>query len=149
MHTSKIAVLIVGAMVIHVPAAMARPDLTGYKLVFDEEFNGTSVDWSKWSDESSSQSDGQHGNLPNKQLEWNHAANAMVADGHLTITAKRENFRSPSGKTYAWTSSLLTSSPSFAFQYGYIEERAMFPAKKGFWPSFWTWQLPGDNSPVS
>jgi beta-glucanase (GH16 family) len=117
-----------------------------WKLVFDDEFNGTSVDRSKWSDTSSAEADGGHGNLGNQQLEWNSFNNMSVSNGILSITAERESYTSASGKHYNWTSGLLTSSPSFSFQYGYIEERAKLPAEKGFWPAFWTWQVPGGNS---
>ncbi|WP_147023581.1 glycoside hydrolase family 16 protein, partial [Microvirga aerophila] len=121
-------------------------NLTGYKLVFDDEFNGTSVDRAKWADTSTSMRDGGRGNLPNKMLEWNSFDNARVADGVLTIRAEREHVTSPSGTEYDWTSAMLTTSPAFKFKYGYIEERAMLPSAKGFWPSFWTWQASGSNT---
>ncbi|SMH47428.1 carbohydrate-binding domain-containing protein [Azospirillum agricola] len=117
-----------------------------WKLVFDDEFNGTKVDTTKWTDSSSAEADGGHGNLGNRQLEWNQMKNATVSDGILSLTAKRESYTSASGTHYDWTSGLLTTSPSFTFQYGYIEERAKMPAEKGFWPAFWTWQAPGVNS---
>jgi beta-glucanase (GH16 family) len=125
--------------------APVPPGVT-WKLIFADEFNGTTLDTNKWSGQSTSQSDAGQGNLPNQQLEWNQLANISVADGFLTITAKREAYTSIAGNHYEWTSGLLTSSPSFAFRYGYIEERAKLPAEKGFWPAFWTWQQPGSNS---
>ncbi|WP_114189475.1 glycoside hydrolase family 16 protein [Microvirga aerophila] len=146
MRQAVAGVLVFIAVAAH-PRVSASMDLTGYKLVFDEEFNGTSIDKSKWAEVSSSQQDFGQGNKPNQQLEWNSFANASVQNGVLTITARREKFISKSGREYSWTSSLLTTSPSFAFQYGYIEERAMFPADKGFWPAFWTWQTPGYAGP--
>lgn len=126
--------------------ANAQVDLSGYKLVFDDEFNGTSYNQSKWTDSSSAEADGGHGNQGNSQLEWNQGKNCQVANGVLKQIAKRESFTSPSGRRYDWTSCLLTTSPSLTFQYGYIEERAKLPAPKGFWPAFWTWQAPGVNS---
>jgi len=127
---------------------MAGPDLTGRKLVFDEEFNGTAVDWTKWAGHSNSQGDCERGNKSNEQLGYALDANAAVAGGFLTITAKKLNFTSPcSGTVYNWTNARLQSSPSFAFQYGYIEERAKFPPEKGFRVAFWTWQPPGYPGP--
>lgn len=38
---------------------------------------------------------------------------------------------------------MINTSPSYAFRYGYIEERAQFPDKKGFWPALWTWAADG------
>ncbi len=99
----------------------------------------------KWATKSSAEGDGGQGNLGNQQLEWNQAQNCSVANGALTMTAKPDNITSPSGTHYNWSSCLITSTPSYAFQYGYMEERAQFPASKGFWPAFWTWQAPGVN----
>ncbi|BAK37921.1 putative glycoside hydrolase [Microlunatus phosphovorus NM-1] len=128
-------------------AAVPKPlGPTGnWKLVFSDDFNGKSVNRKKWTDRSSSQSDHGRGNKKNKQLEWNRHSNCSVSKGVLTQTAKRTNIKSPSGVKYKWTSCLLTSTPSFSFQYGYIEIRSKLPAKRGFWPSFWTWQTPSNN----
>ena len=115
----------------------------GWTLAFSDEFDGSSVDRSKWTDESSAEADRGHGNPDNGQLEWNQFDNCSVSGGELTMTARRERF-----EEYEWTSCLLTSTPAFAFQYGYIEERAIFPAAKGFWPAFWTWQAPEVDHPV-
>ena len=129
-----------------------RPILNGpsgsWRLVFSDEFSGDSVDWSKWADHSSAEADGGHGNKGNQQLEWNQGKNCSVADGLLTITAKPDDITSPSGQRYDWSSCLLTTSPSYAFRYGYIEIRAKFPSVKGFWPAFWTWQAKGNNQPT-
>jgi beta-glucanase (GH16 family) len=59
------------------------------------------------------------------------------------MTAKREQVTSPSGNRYDWTSCLITSTPSYAFEFGYLEERSILPAARGFWPAFWTWQARG------
>ena len=113
---------------------------------FADEFNGTSVDWAKWADSSTAEADGGHGNKGNQQLEWNQAGNCSAGNGALTITAKPDSITSPSGVHYDWSSCLLTSSPSYAFQYGFVETRAKFPAARGFWPAFWTWQTAGSNT---
>lgn len=120
-----------------------------WNLRFQEEFSGSSVDTSKWSFRSSAEalwcdSPFGTGNPGNKQLEFLQPANASVANGQLTITSRRQNVTA-CGRTYNWTSSLLTSSPSFAFQYGYMETRADMPDLRGFWPAFWTWQAAGNN----
>jgi beta-glucanase (GH16 family) len=103
------------------------------------------VDWHKWADHSSAEADAGHGNKGNQQLEWNQGSNCGVANGLLTITAKPDNITSASGVHYDWSSCLLTTSPSYAFRFGYMETRAKFPAAKGFWPAFWTWQAASNN----
>jgi beta-glucanase (GH16 family) len=130
------------------PPAVDQPVLpvgqtTGWTLAFSDEFESTSLSTGKWQDTSSAEADQGHGNLDNHQLEWNQAANCTVSQGQLTMTAKREAYTSRSGTHYDWTSCLLTTTHSFGFQYGYIEERSILPSAKGFWPAFWTWQAPG------
>jgi Glycosyl hydrolases family 16 len=123
---------------------MPKGPTGSWTLKFGDEFNGSSVDWTKWSATSLAESDGGHGNPGNQQLEWNQAANLSVSNGALTITAKPDSITSPyTGRHYNWSSGLLSSEKSFSFQYGYIEERAQLPAAKGFWPAFWTFQAPG------
>ncbi|WP_064745906.1 glycoside hydrolase family 16 protein [Lysobacter antibioticus] len=126
------------------PAA-TRPLGAGNDWVyaFGDEFDGTAVNWSKWADTSSAESDHGHGNPGNQQLEWNQAANCSVAGGALRLLAKRERVVSPSGRSYDWTSCLLSSHPSYNFRYGFIEARMKLPAAAGFWPAFWTFQAPG------
>ena len=116
-----------------------------WRLMFQDEFSGTSVNWNKWADSSSAEADGGHGNKGNQQLEWNQGRNCGVANGLLTITAKPDNITSPSGQRYNWSSCLITTTPSYAFRNGYMEIRAKFPSAKGFWPAFWTWQANGNN----
>jgi hypothetical protein len=117
-----------------------------WNLKFQDEFSGTGVDWSKWADNSSAESDAGHGNLSNQQLEWNQGANCSVSNGTLKETAKPDSVTSVAGNHYNWSSCLLTTTPSYAFQYGYMETRAKLPAPKGFWPAFWTWQAAGNNT---
>ena len=130
------------------PGITSPPAPGSWDLVFQDEFEGNSVDRSKWSHQSSSLRDGGQGNSgQNQQLEWNQPQNCEVRDGKLIQTAQRENVTSPSGHRYNWTGCMMNSSPGFSFTYGYIEERSkMPPANTGMWPAFWTWQQPGGNS---
>jgi beta-glucanase (GH16 family) len=120
----------------------------GWRPVFADEFDGSIVDSTKWTDRSSALADDGHGNKDNQQLEWNRAANCAVAGGELVMTARREPVTSPAGVRYDWTSCLLTSTPALALRYGFVEERAVLPAERGFWPALWTWQAPGVDRPV-
>ena len=119
-----------------------------WRLAFADEFDGPSLDRSKWTDASSAEADDGHGNRDNQQLEWNSAGNCLVSGGELAMTARRQAFTSPSGTGYDWTSCLLSSAPSYAFRYGFVEERAILPAQQGFWPAFWTWQAPDVDAHV-
>ncbi len=116
-----------------------------WTLRFSDEFSGSALDTSKWATTSLAESDGHQGNPNNQQLEWNQGSNCSVGNGALTITAKPDNITSASGHHYNWSSCLITSAPSYSFTYGYVEERAQFPVKKGFWPGFWTFGALGTN----
>ena len=125
------------------PPPMPVGQSAGWDLVFGDDFDGTTLDMSRWADHSTAEPDDGRGNLDNQQLEWNQAANCQVTGGELDMTAKRVAVVSPSGAHYAWTSCLITTARSYQFQYGYLEERSILPAARGFWPAFWTWQARG------
>ncbi|MGW4476547.1 glycoside hydrolase family 16 protein [Nonomuraea sp. NPDC004354] len=141
-----------------VPASLARPgdvDPVGpggqWNLRFQDEFDGSAVDGSKWQFRSTAESDWSDepygtGNPDSKQMEFDRPENCSVGDGALTITAEPAKIRSQSGHRYRWSSCLITSTGpgGYAFRYGYMEIRAMLPQSPGFWPSFWTWQA-SDN----
>jgi len=99
---------------------------TNYQLVWSDEFNGTSVDASKW----------------NKVGPWGHSvasgwanfsyltSNVSVANGLATITVHK------SGSN--WNGGILSTDTTKRFQYGFVEVRAKLPPKgPGFWPGIW------------
>ena len=94
--------------------------------MWSDEFNGTSVDTSKW----------------NKVGPWGHpigsnwanfsylTSNVSVANGLATITVQK------SGSN--WTGGILSTDTTKRFQYGFVEVRAKLPPKgPGFWPGIW------------
>jgi len=58
--------------------------------------------------------------------------NAIVQNGYLIITAKKENF---GGRDY--TSARLKTQNIFSQKYGRFEARIKLPLGKGLWPAFW------------
>ena len=68
----------------------------------------------------------------NNELQYYLAENAVVANGVLTITAKRESVE---GLNY--TSARITTADRVAFRYGRIEARMKLPGGQGLWPAFW------------
>lgn len=106
-------------------------------VTFEDTFDGASgtlPDASRWVFDVGGEGFG------NEQLEYDtdRAQNASLdGDGHLVITARRENFE---GNSY--TSARLTTATTFAQAYGRFEARIKVPAGQGLWPAFW---LLGDN----
>jgi beta-glucanase (GH16 family) len=110
-----------------------------WQLVWSDEFDGTSLDESRWSYMTG---DGTAYGLPsgwgNNELEYYSEQNAVVGDGILTITAKEEQM---GGKQY--TSARIRTLDKGDWKYCRIEFRARMPLGKGLWPAIW--MLPSES----
>ena len=97
--------------------------------VWSDEFNYTGLpSSSKWNMETGGDGWG------NNELQYytDSESNAMVKDGILTITARKESFNGN-----AYTSARITTQNKFDFKYGKIEARMKLPYGQGLWPAFW------------
>lgn len=123
----------------------AAPARAQYTLVWEDNFDGTSVDPAKWSFQTGTGCPTVCG-WGNNELEYYRAENATVTGGLLTITAKQQAF---GGKSY--TSARMRSQGLADFTYGKIEMRAKLPIGRGLWPAFWMLPTssPYGNWPVS
>lgn len=130
---------ILAALVSTLAVNVALPDsvAAGWNLVWSDEFDGTTVDQSKW--------EAQIGNgcpslcgWGNNELQFYRSENATVSGGMLTIEAKQESF---GGQNY--TSARLRTRNLGDWLYGRIETRAKMPVGQGLWPAFW--MLPTDE----
>ncbi len=110
-----------------------NPNVTSHnwKLVWEDGFEGTKgqlPDATKWVFDLGT-------DWGNKQLEYdtNQAKNASLdGDGHLAITALKENY---SGCSF--TSARITTKGLFEQKYGRFEARIKMPCGPGLWPAFW------------
>lgn len=102
-------------------------------LVWEEDFNGATLDESNWTHETGSGVNG----WGNNELQYYREGNTTIQDGNLVITAKREAIN---GKLF--TSSRIISQNKQSFKYGRIDIRAALPAGQGMWPALW---MLGDN----
>lgn len=106
-----------------------------YELVWEENFDGTSLDASIWNIE---QEEGVWNTGSNQELQHYTSDNVTVGsdeDGNncLIITAKDEDYDG-----YSFTSGRINTSGKFAFRYGKIEARIKLPdLADGLWPAFW------------
>ncbi|HLO80451.1 MAG TPA: glycoside hydrolase family 16 protein [Chitinophagaceae bacterium] len=118
--------------------------LTGWTPVFNEEFDGSSVNtanWNIWT-----------GGAFNNELQYYQGANLVVSNGLLSIVAKKEKI---SGVTTPFTTRLS----NFNYTSGRIESKALYsatagsskirmiariqlPQGYGMWPAFWSYGDP-------
>jgi beta-glucanase (GH16 family) len=101
----------------------------GYTLIWSDEFNGDTLDNTKWDFHLG---DGCPAlcNWGNNEEQYftNSQSNISLTNGNLIITAVDE-FRS--GKNY--TSSRIHTDEKFEFQYGRVDIRASMPSARGTW----------------
>jgi beta-glucanase (GH16 family) len=103
---------------------ITQPAVT-YQLIWSDEFNGTSVDGTKWNID--------HCNPGvNNEKEYYQSANIAETGGNLVITAKNQ---SVGGQPY--TSGKMETSGKFSTTYGRIEASIKVPEFTGSWPAFW------------
>lgn len=100
----------------------------GMQLVWQDEFEGTTLDESAWVFETGTGS----GGWGNNELQYYRKENTSLQDGYLIITAKKEEF---GGQPY--TSSRIKTQGKKSFQYGRVDIRAALPEGQGIWPALW------------
>ena len=107
-----------------------------YQLVWEDQFDGNSLDLTKWEPMIGNGCPNLCG-WGNNELQYYREQNATVSNGTLKITALRQNF---GGAQY--TSARLRTANKADFTYGRFEMRAKLPPGQGMWPAFWL--LPSD-----
>lgn len=126
-------------MAMALPALAAEPQVgtgetDGYKLVWQDLFDGTSLNLDRWNIEVNGDGGG------NNELQYYTARpeNVSVGDdgegnGCLILTAKKEVYN---GKQC--TSGRITTKNKIAFKHGKIEAAIKLPqTANGLWPAFW------------
>ncbi|MFY7709163.1 glycoside hydrolase family 16 protein, partial [Tenacibaculum sp. MEBiC07804] len=108
-------------------------------LVWEDDFNTDGApDATKWTYDIGTGTNGWGNN--EVQYYTDRADNAVVSNGNLIITAKKEDF---SGSGY--TSARLKTQGLYNFTYGRVEVRAKLPGDAGTWPAIW---MLGSNFPT-
>lgn len=112
-------------------------DIPGYDLIWHDEFEGSSIDNSKWDHEVNATGGG------NSELQYYTARpeNSFVEDGELHIVALREEYTGDEGTRY-YTSARMRTANKGDWKYGRIEVKAKIPYGQGLWPAIW--MLPTD-----
>ena len=100
---------------------------TKKKLVWEENFNGKTLDEKNWNFELGNGC--PNCGWGNHERELYTKDNHKLVDGKLVITAKKEGDK--------YTSTRITTKGKKEFQYGRFEARAKLPVGQGIWPAFW------------
>lgn len=116
------------------------PDnLDAYDLVWADEFEGTTIDESKWSFQIGNGCDISE-NLcgwGNNELQWytDRKENAFISNGNLVIRARKE-IPFYLGQ-HQYTSARIITKNKGDWRYGRMEVRAKTPRGRGLWPAIW------------
>ncbi len=108
-----------------------------YRLVWEDEFDGTELDTTAWSYQIG---DGCPVNCTwgNGELQWYTRENLEVSGGTMKI-----NIREETVGISTYTSVRLRTYQKMHWTTGRFEARMKLPVGKGLWPAFW--MLPEDN----
>ena len=112
------------------------PEISGYDLLWHDEFNGDALDESIWNYEP------HEPGWTNEELQeyTTSTDNVFVRDGNLVIKAIKSE---KDGKDY-YTSGKVTAQNKKDFMYGKVVARAKVPEGQGLWPAIW--MMPQDES---
>ncbi len=114
------------ALLLQQPLGATPPTGTNWALTFADEFNGTSLDTTKWI------YNYPYGAVGNGDA-YASASNVSEGGGLLTLTAQRV---AQGGKDFT-TGTISTGYNLETFTGGYIEARVLLPTTPGSWPAFW------------
>ena len=131
----KAIFLFITALTLSMCSGTKKSDVpSGYKLFFEDEFEGESLDRNIWSFETGNGNNG----WGNAEVEYYKEENAVVSDGKLHIVAKKEK-----AGDFDYTSARIKTVNEVKFTYGIVEAKISLPVGKGMWPAFW--MMPNDS----
>ena len=96
----------------------------GAVLVFEDHFDGTEIDSTKWK---KSREEYRHGTL----CRWDHDMSFLDGEGSLVLRAEWDE------KNGYVISGAIDTSGKFTYGYGYYEASICFPYAPGTWGAFW------------
>ena len=116
-----------------------------WNMVFDSEFNGSSLDTSQWS--TGWFGSGITTGANSAEVDCYDPAQVSVSGGVLNLSAVARA-ESCGGVTQPYASGMVTTDGNFSFTYGYMEARLWLPGTGSIadWPAFWA---DGQNWPTT
>ena len=99
----------------------------GLTQVWGDEFDQNQIDLGSWNFDIGGWGWG------NDELQYYLSDKATLADGHLVITAREQQFENSS-----YTSTRIKTEGEVEFTYGRVDIRAALPKGQGIWPALWS-----------
>ncbi len=124
----------------------------GWEMIWHDEFNGTSLDTSKWANQTGyilDLDDITTAGWGNNEDEWysDSTKNTSVKNGmlNLTMVPEEKTFTANDGQTATakYSSGKIITQNKFSVKYGRVDFRAKLPAGQGIWPAMW--MMPNDD----
>ena len=146
--SAALAVAAVASMsVLGQGTASASPLPSSWKLKFNSNFSATSVKgkvkptvWATCYPVATPKGCTNY-SAAGAEQEWYQPSQVAVSGGVLHLTARHvatPGYNSAGKpKTYECRSGMVTTYPSFKFEYGFVQVKARLPYGKGLWPAFW------------
>jgi beta-glucanase (GH16 family) len=146
------ALFLMVLLVIFVPvsgneASAAEWDKPGYVLTFQDEFDGTSLDYSKWNDWDLNFSTRGPGIVGSDSPVAICPDNVSVENGHLVLAVTNDPITAPvcggGTKTVQFRCAEINTKGKFQQTYGWFEVRMKFPTAHSLLPGIWLMPAPG------
>lgn len=115
--------------------ANMTPSVNGsrnWELVFEDNFEGTELDKTKWSHVSE--------DAPRRDGRWRSDGIELDGQGNLIVKTFYDSQKN------VYVSGAIRSKDKFQFKYGYVEAKVTLAKEEGHWPAIWLWPGSIDQS---
>jgi len=104
-----------------------------YVLTWSDEFNGQSIDPTKWEQPESNRRNNAHG----PDGWWSKDDSYLDGNGNLVIRVRKIENRNDDEDPYDYVTGAIRSEGKFEQKFGKFEIRCQLPSEAGWWVAFW------------
>ncbi|MFN8207254.1 MAG: family 16 glycosylhydrolase [Bacteroidales bacterium] len=116
---------------------MKAQDTNSYKLIWQDEFNGTGVpDKTKWE----RQEYNRRNNASGPDGWWSNQDSYLDGNGNLVIRVRKIGDKNADGDSCDYSVGMVRTKGKFEHLYGKYEIRCKLPTQPGWWVAFWMMQ---------